>query len=151
MTQLAQINPQDLQNPMQQAIAQVSKAQQFIDAVLKACGDNYLPVSELIHKPEISKLVDGDSNKLSIKLSDAYTRGKLSRVDHPVGTTKYAYGKYDPEQALTSQKAPRSATPRTPAITAHKPVRMMLVFPDADEALSFLMHNRSALKYLANE
>lgn len=150
MTQVAALNPAELQNPMQHAIAQVSKLQQFVDAVLKVCGDNYLPVSELIHKPEIRVLVD-DANKLSIKLSDAYTRGKLGRVDHPMGTTRYAYGKPGTPQAQMSQKAPRNVASRTPAISAHRPVKMVLEFPDSDEALQFVMQNKRVLKYLKNE
>ena len=150
MTQVAELSPTDLQNPMQHAIARASKLEQFVEAVLAACGDNYLPVSELIHKPGVRMLVD-DANKLSIRLSDAYTRGKLGRVDHAVGTTKYAYGKPNTEQAKMSHKAPRSAMPRRPVITAHKPVRIVLDFPSSDEALEFLMQNRHALKYVKNE
>lgn len=149
MTQVAHIESTALQNPLQHAVARASKQDEFVRVVLEVCGDTYLPVSDLIHKPDISVLVE-DANKLSIKLSDAYTRGKLGRVDHPVGTTRYAYGKPNTAQAMMSQKAPRSATPRS-TISAHKPVRLVLGFPDAEEALTFLLQNRSAHRYLLIE
>lgn len=147
---MTQINTTDLQNPLQNAIARASKQDEFVSTILNVCGENYLPVSELIHKPDVRMLVE-DANKLSIKLSDAYTRGKLGRVDHPVGTTRYAYGKPNTAQAMMSQKAPRSTMPRITTISAHKPYRIVLEFPDAEEALSFLMQSRNALKYVKNE
>lgn len=151
MSQAVEINPAELQNPMQRAIAQASRADTFADIVIKACGDEYLPVSALIHKPEIRKLGIDDANKLSIKLSDAYTRGKLGRVDYHVGTTRYAYGKPNTEQAQMSQRAPRNVAPRNPVISAHRPVRMVFEFPDSDEALQFVMQYSHVLKYLKSE
>lgn len=138
-----------LQNPLQHAIAKASKRQELIDAVIKACGDTFIPSSELFHKPEIRKLVD-DSNKLSIYLSDAYHAQKLGRVDYHVGTTRYAYGKPGAKGAKMSQRkrgvavktagAIEVARPQREAvITAHKPVQITLQFEDAEEALEFMM------------
>ena len=151
MNQVATIDPTALQNPMQKAIAKVSQVDIFVKAVLEVCGDSYLPVSELIHKPAIRALI-GDANKLSIKLSDAYTRGKLGRVDHHVGTTRYAYGKPNTEQALMSNKAPRSTVTRVPkVISANRPVSLILEFSDSDEALQFLLQHNHVLKHIKHE
>lgn len=92
MTQAHAFQPQaPLQNPMQAAVARVSKQQQVVDAVLAVCAGSYLPAYELILNPDIKKLVP-DANKLSIILSEAFKRGKLGRISFPSGTTKYAYG-----------------------------------------------------------
>ncbi|HEY6020589.1 MAG TPA: hypothetical protein VIY48_12075 [Candidatus Paceibacterota bacterium] len=137
-----------LQNPLQHAIAKASKRQELIDAVIQVCGDQFIPSSELFHKPEIRKLVE-DSNKLSIYLSDAYHAQKLGRVDYHVGTTRYAYGKPGAKGAKMSQRkrgvamktanALEVARPQPAAITAHKPVQITLQFEDAEEALDFMM------------
>ena len=133
----------ELQNPIQAAIAKVTKQQQFVDAVISACADNYLPSSELFHKPEVRKMVK-DPNHLSIQLSAAYQRGDLGRVPHAEGTTRYAYGKPNTPQAMMAQTAQARKVVginERKQVTAHRPVQITLQFQDSEEALHFLMKN----------